>query len=347
MAYRDDSTAIGCGCGCLSTVLAIVVVALFPWLVPLALVLIPIVVWLTRRISAYRRSDSVAAVAAPPSSPSPLRRVDATTAPEVGGLPPRESFAAPSGGMDRAVEAFYRAKGIWPTDFHCPHFAVCSAGESRFTVAKASFIGPEYERGTVPRLLFLSLDSGDGSRDPNRHTLEAVRQTELQTNVRKLVKTQHWYLTHQLACELLRHFDPKLKVWNTTPYFAHVNTAKCSVNNPHRREAPARLPAHCRAFLVGELPLLMPDILVTQGAKARDAVRDQFRVTHMHEQRIDRATTGWGIVHGVNSRGTLWLSTLHPSAYRWFWTEQKAHWPIYAQKVREFVESRTLKLDGA
>jgi hypothetical protein len=244
--------------------------------------------------------------------------------------------------MLRAVEEFYRRNGIWPTDFHCPHHGTCSRGEPRFTVAKASFIGPEYERGTLPRLLFLSLDSGSGSHDANDHTLEAVCQTELRRKIGKLVKTQHWYLTHSLARELLRQFDPKLKITGTTPYFAHVNTAKCSVNNPHRREAPARLPAHCRAYLKGELPLLMPDILITQGAKARDAVRDQFRVTHMQERRIEKATVGWGIIHGLTEHGTLWLATLHPSAYRWFWTEQKEYWPTYRQKVGEFIQNRTI-----
>src|SRR5688572_18563554 len=87
----------------------------------------------------------------------------------------------------------------------------------------------------------------------------------------------------RVAYELLGQFDPSLTTENATSHFAHVNTAKCSVNNPGRREAPDRLMANCRGYLVTELKLLQPHVVVTQGAKARAAILDQFRVHHVEE----------------------------------------------------------------
>lgn len=242
--------------------------------------------------------------------------------------------------MMSAVEMYYRSQGIWPTEFHCRHRLSCSEGEPAFTPAKASFIGAEYERGRLPRLLFLSLDSGDGSPNPEHHTLRAVREVELRRDVSALTKTQHWYLTHRLAAELLSQFDPSLTVEQMATYFAHVNTAKCSVNRPGRREAPPRLAANCRAYLPGELAVLRPDILVTQGAKSRDAIRSEFVVRDVREWSVGKATGLSGVIHGLTEGGTLWLATHHPSAYGAFWPQQKEIWPVYRQAVGSFIEGR-------
>ena len=100
---------------------------------------------------------------------------------------------------------YYDAKGIAPEDFRCHHAAECSAESPRFTTAKASFVGTEYEKGNGPRLLFLSLDSGSAEVDPRQKTIEAVRYRELRENVAALHKNKHWYLTHELAWLLLHH----------------------------------------------------------------------------------------------------------------------------------------------
>lgn len=61
---------------------------------------------------------------------------------------------------------YYATKGNLPEEFNCRHEAQCRAGSPKFTTAKASYVGPEYEKGNGPRLLFLSLDSGSAESDP-------------------------------------------------------------------------------------------------------------------------------------------------------------------------------------
>lgn len=247
----------------------------------------------------------------------------------------------PSSPMTEALGDFYRAAGISPTDFRCRYLADCSRGEANFTSAKASFVGPEYERGTLPRLLFLSLDPGDGVSDANARTVLAVQTIELCRNVSTLKKTQHWYLTHLFAWEILRQFDRSLEIGHIARFFAHVNTAKCSVNRPGRREAPSRLAANCRGYLRQELAILQPDIIVTQGAKAREAVHSRFPVSGYQEVKVDGATGAHGVVTGLSPSSTLWLQTHHPSAYGVFWRQKSSVWPIYFARVREFFGERT------
>ena len=107
------------------------------------------------------------------------------------------------------LAAYYEVKGIAPNDFpdfRCRHKKACSAGSLQFTTTKASFVGPEYAKGNGPRLLFLSLDSGSAETDWRRRTIEAVQHDELREDVGALHKGKHWYLTHELAWVLLRHF---------------------------------------------------------------------------------------------------------------------------------------------
>ena len=162
--------------------------------------------------------------------------------------------------MLERLNAFYESHGISPIAFRCPSRASCSANSPRFTTAKASYVGPFYEDEELPRLLFLSLDSGRADPDPQRRTAGAVRRQNVATNVAALHKSKHWYRTHELALELLRQFKSGLTVADTRLHFAHVNSAKCCQNKDHRRLADKTLFENCRRFIPGELRVLSPDI---------------------------------------------------------------------------------------
>ena len=112
--------------------------------------------------------------------------------------------------MLRRLTAFYESHGISPVNFRCPSRSECAAGSPDFTEAKMSSVPPRYGMPGLPRLLFLSLDSGSGSSDPRERTAEAVRQWNVECDVAALPKNNHWYRTHQLAFELLRQFKPDL-----------------------------------------------------------------------------------------------------------------------------------------
>ena len=250
--------------------------------------------------------------------------------------------------MLERLTAFYESHGISSVDFRCPWRAACSANSPHFTEAKASFVGPRYEAQTLPRLLFLSLDSGSGDPDPVQRTAEAVRMWNLACDVAALPKNRHWYRTHEMAFELLRQFEPQLNVADARLYFAHVNSAKCCQNKLGRKRADSILFENCHRFLPDELRILKPDVVVTQGSQAENAILRSFAVRRHVVRTIASAPRFRRDAHyetglieiGPDMMTSLWLQTFHPSNFGHF-NPQRAHcWPLYAEEVGRFWRSR-------
>ena len=248
--------------------------------------------------------------------------------------------------MLRRLNVFYEEHGILPDRFRCSSYAACSAGSPGFTSAKASYVGPRYEERGLPRLLFLSLDSGSADPDPRKRTAEAVREWNLACDVAALPKNNHWYRTHEMAFELLRQFKPGLTVDDTKLYFAHVNSAKCCQNKSQRKQADKVLFENCRRFIPGELRLLSPDVVVTQGDWAKDAIRESFNILE-HEERtiasnykIDARYETGCIEFKRGAKTFLWLHTYHPKAWGRFNPQRKHCWPLYAEAVGRLWRSQ-------
>jgi hypothetical protein len=234
------------------------------------------------------------------------------------------------------LRRYYDSHGIGAVAFRCPHRSDCASASRRFTPSTESYVGPDSEAATLPRLLFRSLDSGSGVVDASRRTLEAVRQRILSDDVDALPKGKHWYQTHELAWTLLRQLRPSLTPATVNPFFAHVNSAKCCLNNDQHRQADGRLFKNCRDFTVGELRILVPDILVTQGAEAKHVV-DQFRVLE-HNAAPDGCAECQAKVVRIGADGrVLWVHTHHPSAYGLFYSQKKRCWPHYEKAVGQFL----------
>jgi len=211
--------------------------------------------------------------------------------------------------MLKALSSYYLQKGISPLDFRCQHLQSCSKGNDKFVEAKGAFVGIEYEKGTLPRLLFVSLDPGSSDPTPERRTVEAVRiQEEHDCDVEKLPKNRHWYRTHELAYLLLKSFKTDLQIQNSHSYFAHVNSVKCCVNNENHRSASPILFKNCQKYLGGEIANLEPDILVTQGEKAREAMRQSFKIYEPLEDDTI-CSHAWIFIAG---KKVLWFHTYHP-----------------------------------
>lgn len=235
-----------------------------------------------------------------------------------------------------ALTTYYRDQGILSTHFTCPHKAVCEGDCPTFTGPKSAFVSTGYERRDLPRLLFLSLDSGGGSADDRERLPVAVRrQEEVEYNplsAQGRDKNHHWYRTHELAWYILRRFDSKIRLEDAKKYFAHANSAKCCMNNPRGAQADARLFTNCREYLPGELEVLAPDILVTQGDWAKWGVEAHYEAT----RRFDPQAS----VIEMNGREVFWLHTYHPAHFGGF-NRQRAGgkgWEEYALKIREFAE---------
>ena len=236
------------------------------------------------------------------------------------------------------LTTYYRGQGILSTHFTCPHKAECEGDCTTFTGPKSAFVSTGYERHDLPRLLFLSLDSGSGDSDDRERLPEAVRrQGELDSDVLSVkgrTKNHHWYRTHELAWYILRPFDSKISIENVKAYFAHANSAKCCQNKSREKQADARLFTNCRTYLRGELDVLAPNILVTQGDWAKWGVEECCEVT----QRLDQ----WASVVDMNGREVFWLHTYHPAHFGGFHGQRRGGrgWEEYSGMIREFAEQQ-------
>lgn len=235
------------------------------------------------------------------------------------------------GDMLTHLETYYRSKGILATNFTCLHKQECSGTSEKFTGPKSAFASTGYERGDLPRLLFLSLDSGSGDEAACRKLPHAVRQGGESMNVARLPKHKHWYRTHEIAWYILREFDPNLEIERINRYFAHANSAKCCQNKPSKSQADSILFRNCRRYLAGEIQVLRPDIVVTQGDWAKWGVNE---IAEVQDQIDNFART-----IRFDGRVLFWLHTYHPAAFGKFNAQRDGcrGWEKYSKKIKDFM----------
>ena len=242
--------------------------------------------------------------------------------------------------MLNQLENYYRTQGILATCFTCRHQAECSGTNEAFTGPKSASVSKGYERHR-PRLLFLSLDSGSAEGNPEKRLPHAVRRGMENVDVGRLRRTEptkHWYRTHELAWYILKHFHENLEEEDVKYYFAHTNAAKCCQNKPKGLQADAILFRNCRGYLAGEIRVLRPDIVVTQGDWAKWGLKPIVDVL----EQIDE----YARIARFDGRQLFWLHTWHPRRFGDFYkqrgfdteTGRCEGWQKYAEHTREFID---------
>lgn len=247
------------------------------------------------------------------------------------------------------LRSYYNAKGISAEGFNCPHQGACRSISEKFITAREAFVGSEYEKGTLPRVLFISLDASSDHPGgaPSQRTLQHMRfSEELDPNgcdPEKLHRLRHWYWTHKFAYELLNpvaltRLGSPLEFRHIHKYFAHTNSAKCKDAARGSSQGPAIVFNNCREFLPMEIRLLRPDVIVTQGKWARLAVEGAFPV-NARSQQSQHLQYGYEIIT-VDHRPVLNFSTYHQNNYGKFNDERKLAYPWYFQVAREFLAEK-------
>jgi hypothetical protein len=235
------------------------------------------------------------------------------------------------------LKSYYQEAGISAKNFRCRYLADCKRDCANFTEAREAFVGTEYEKGLIPRLLFLSLDSGDGDEDPELRTMEWQRHWEENLcNVDELPRNLHWYRTHELAYYLLRRFDPNVKLSTINAYFSHTNSAKCCMNNDARKMADWRMFNNCKQYIPEELSCLKPDILVTQGDRAKDAIDENFDCSPFGNQKH----CGYALIK-IGGRDVFWIHTYHPRYFGGFNRQRRDCYDDWSDLVVKFMNRTT------
>ena len=262
------------------------------------------------------------------------------------------------------LTAYYEEKKILSTNFDCPHSARCRKGRNdpspmkktredaanvcdtydTFTPAKSALVGKYYEHAN-PRLLFVSSDAGSAIyithsfASPQSRTPKSLQH---HPKFQRDKMNDHWRYTHEMARTILGTcgvIPRTAKFEDALDYFSHANTVKCSVNKRDKGEAPQRLFTKCRGYLRGEIDVLSPDIIITQGKRAKGGVESAFYTA-----------SEWGVCQTIKfgkRKEVLWLPIHHPGDRRgnFFkesrdWGTDGRRWVRFAQEVREFISQR-------
>lgn len=262
------------------------------------------------------------------------------------------------------VMAYYTDNGLSVKDFRCPEFEKCEkhAKDGVIIRSKEPYIGKKYAEGSIPKLLFLSLDPGKENVEIEKRTMKYVSDyvpVEWYVGEKNPCIRSHWYRTHEFAFDVfkcLNETHPALfnfeigtlddgRKDNRQPtigsYFAHTNSAKCCLNLKDSAEADEPLFKNCKAHVIGELGVLKPDILVTQGNRAREVIeaaikQGKYTRCQYTEQNISKSgSKNDYCILQADGRKIIWIHHNHPTSARWGggFKKNHEHYGDYAKQI--------------
>ena len=214
------------------------------------------------------------------------------------------------------------------------------------TETKMSMVGSKYGEG-YPRLCVVSLDPPLGNigkfSKPHQRTTQYMVEHENKGYLEGRDRSQHWAMTNIIIKDILGLFGYKSqngsvvvkesysgrRIKSVEPYFAHVNIAKCSMNNPGKKKANRKVHERCSSsYLLEELKVLNPDILITQGDPTNEI---------MGVLLIDRPFLKTELPSAFNTtikkHSVLWLPMPHPP-YGGI-SKIRKDWTFYVHAIQE------------
>jgi hypothetical protein len=288
------------------------------------------------------------------------------------------------------LDLYYRKSGIHSETFRCCCQISCKSAvppNGTFTEAKSAYVGPGYENGVRPRLLFIGLDPGEGREWPNeqQRTPAAIQKKILSDPPGD---KQHWWGTLRFALRILSAIDPEIRqFWNElanlqsedcrawtpsllklkqrefrdllTPRFAHANVVRSSVGAKNSQQANEILYENCHKYLCGEIEVLKPDVIVTQGDDAKLAVEGRESRPARKGAKARPGLDGCfkGLRNGSSCQGAcdpncgsrckvvriagrelIWIQTYHPAQGAGLFNKEGGNcWNCYAAAVEAFI----------
>ena len=180
----------------------------------------------------------------------------------------------------------------------------------------------KYHGDRIPRIVVLSLSAPQ----PNPGQILSIPQPlEAESKSSPGGQNKHWPKTLVTVRSLLSPFifceDESTK--EIEKLFVHVRTAKCCSNADGGHMEPGKVYANCGEYLGKELSILKPDVIVTQGNKARDmAKRHAFNAIEQVKGLDLGLDLERPIAQIVNlkegKQRVYWLKMTFP-AWNWMW----------------------------
>jgi hypothetical protein len=256
------------------------------------------------------------------------------------------------------LNAYYKDNDIHPLYFNCPYKKdVCKsyAKDKKMTEAKMSMVGSRYGE-TYPKIVVVSLDPPSPEPDektsphwrfktPKQRTTEKVSSTHEKDDYQQYPPNVHWAMTQIIVKDILalcgyqaQPYAPKVPdsydghlIENVSQYFAHVNVAKCSMNKVGKLQANTTVHETCRnAYLLGELMILEPDILITQGESTNNILGIMLVGYKVLISDLPLTRT---IMLG--NKQVLWMPMRHPAHQL---RQIREAWPVYLRAVKAWAK---------
>jgi hypothetical protein len=242
---------------------------------------------------------------------------------------------------------YYTQMKIHPDTFNCDYQSCCRQyANQEMTEAKMLMVGSLYGK-KYPRITVVSLDPPKGKdgvfKLPVNRSTEFVSEFHESEDFRVNRPNVHWAMTQiivkdilillglqssQNSAVVLESYSGR-RIENVSSYFAHVNVAKCSMNNEENEQADFQVHQKCGyAYLLGELELLLPEILVSQGKRANAIMGHLLRMPGVED---DLPTAK--MVH-IGGGQVLWLPMDHPARHI---AEIRQRWPFYVDAITKWV----------
>jgi uracil-DNA glycosylase len=262
------------------------------------------------------------------------------------------------------VASYYKENHISALEFNCPFQGDCrAAAKAEMSTAKEPYIGSEYAKGAFPRLLFISLDAGWSSKNPEDKVIKSVTKEGYYWRSKgserfKNYKVCHWWKTHEFANKLFNRLkeegildcdvgkyslDDESWLKKTGSYFAHTNSAKCSFNFKGNSSAPNRLFKNCRSFILGEIEVLKPDVIVSQGNPPIMTIERYIKDGKIKVKQSENISSAGSYddfhLLDLNGQGAIWITNYHPNCYGRFKKNRDAY-DDYFDRISKFLKER-------
>jgi len=246
--------------------------------------------------------------------------------------------------MIQELTDYYAINGILSTNFNCKFYPRCNGrtDENHLVRGKSAYVGREYENHSLPRILFVSLDMAAKSvhRTEEERTPSGVRRIEENRVWWDHNPLSHWYETHHFALSIANALKIQYSQKDANAIFAHTNSAKCCEIKDVKEMSSDTLYKNCRGYIKGEIEILEPDIIVTQGVKAFEAIKYNLREVTLQQPYFPITKIHNRIhVFMVNNHPTLLFRSVVPS-----WRNKRTilqreeMYPFYIKAVQKFTE---------
>jgi hypothetical protein len=158
----------------------------------------------------------------------------------------------------------------------------------------------------------------------------------------------HWAMTQIIVKDIISLFGYIAKphsavviesysgrsIENVSAYFSHVNVAKCSMNNPHRGQAPRIVHETCSSsYLLEEIKILDPEILITQGKTTNQILGRMLVGNSVEESQLPRIE-----LITISSKKVLWLPMHHPTRQL---DKIRSEWSFYEKAILNWARENS------